>query len=95
MVHREVRDEDGGDDQLDEAGHTAPGRRSEQRRKESGRKTPGSSQLFCFRVSPPQTAPSYCRHPSEPTTAGLENSLKRARISNFYLIFRRLKLPGC
>ena len=40
MVHRKVRDEDGGDDQLDEAGHPAPGRRSEQRRKDSGRKRP-------------------------------------------------------
>ena len=36
---------------------------------------------------PPQTAASYCRHPSEPTTAGLEISLKRARISNFYFLF--------
>ena len=53
MVHRKVRDEDGGDDQLDEAGHPPPGRRSEQRRKDSGRKRP--DQVNCSASEIPTT----------------------------------------
>ena len=82
MVHRKVRDEDGGDDQLDEAGHPAPGRRSEQRRKDSGRKRP--DQVNC-------SASELAHHRRLQVIvvilqSRLENSLKRARISILFLI---------